>query len=116
MCGWSLNATFCPFLGLCATADQLLQRFEEPLHANRHPDHHRFGDGVGVRPESRQERTTTQPCNSRAARQFGGSLVRERTAAFVRGSKRGHASLPSESIRQLAGTILGTIRTETRLP
>jgi hypothetical protein len=33
MWGWSLNATFCPFLGLCATADQLLRRFEEPVPA-----------------------------------------------------------------------------------
>lgn len=32
MCGWSLNATFCPFLGLCATADQLLRRFRRPLY------------------------------------------------------------------------------------
>jgi hypothetical protein len=32
MCGRSLNATFCPFLGLCATADQLLRRFRRPLY------------------------------------------------------------------------------------
>lgn len=32
MCEWSLNATFCPFLGLCATADQLLRRFRRPLY------------------------------------------------------------------------------------
>jgi hypothetical protein len=38
MCGWSLNATFCRFCGLCATADQLLRRFEEPVPAYRPED------------------------------------------------------------------------------
>jgi hypothetical protein len=93
-----------------------LQRFREPLHANFHPDRQRRGVEVSVRPTRLQERTMTESCNLRAAKQFGGSLVRKRTAAFAERCDRRRPSLASASTQRVTGTILGTILMESGFP
>jgi hypothetical protein len=67
------------------------------------------GAAIDFLNRSPQEWTLTQPRNRRTLRQFGGSIIHERTVAFRGGASRCDRAPSSPSIAPLTGTISGTI-------
>jgi hypothetical protein len=92
-----------------------MQRFREPVHADRGSEHAppAFDRLAGAGPP--QKWTLTQPRKLQQFRQVGGSLIGERTATFREGTNTCNRALPTPSIASLAGTISGTVKTRPRV-
>lgn len=93
-----------------------MQRLKEPLHVDRGFESGDSSDGAFARCRLPQKWTLTQPRNLRPFGEFGGCLVRERTATFCGAARRCDCAPPTPSILPLTGTISGTNRTRSGVP
>jgi hypothetical protein len=89
------------------------RRFTEPVHAYSCAEHTATAFWSARACKLPQKWTPTQPRNLRQFRQFGESLIRERTATFRRDRNTCSRASRTASIARLAGTISGTIKTRS---